>query len=215
MPDDDDYFLNEGKRRLLAGSRAYGRAVRISSLGGDDRVEDELREAMHTLRGAMNYLEDEDDEQFEIAHTRLDAAGSLARRQYPDGCHLDYDNGTYYQRCPVALAHNRVGMSVGIKIRAMQCSICHRDPEDCTHIRGRVYDGNTCGHVITQADLLEVSFVGKPAQPDARITAISVRHSELQARLGNAFKPGVPILCDKCLSPCSGIAWPFRGVPTS
>ncbi|GAA1871013.1 hypothetical protein GCM10009836_59640 [Pseudonocardia ailaonensis] len=159
---------------------------------------------MQTLRSAMNHLED--TATFEDAHTELDRAGRLARQKFAEGCHLDLDEDlTYHQSCPVALAHNRVGLSPGMIVRESQCSICESDPEDCIHITGRTYDGERCVRIIKEADILEVSFVARPNQPDARINRVSVDIGRLKRGLGSDFHPGVPVLCDNCLTPCGGV----------
>ncbi|MEV7046623.1 hypothetical protein [Amycolatopsis sp. NPDC051061] len=155
----------------------------------------------------MNYLEYEDMAQFEVAHTRLDAAGQLARGTFPKGCLFAFKDEQYHQQCPAALAHNRAGLSPGMKVRAMQCSICEGDPDDCEHIRGRRYGEQECVHIITDAEIMEVSLVGRPAQPDARLTSISLSTSTMQSKLGE-FAPGVPVTCDRCLAACDGVAWP-------
>jgi hypothetical protein len=111
----------------------------------------------------------------------------------------------------VSLAHNRVGFSPGYIVRAAECSICHLDPEDCGHIAGRTYDGEVCHRILTQLDLLEVSLVGRPAQPDARIERIGVGDAELRERLGPRFRRGIPVTCDRCLTPCDGVRRPFEG----
>lgn len=207
----DNYFAVEGHKRLLSGSRQYGRVARLLPLeGATDDLHDELRQSLHALRGAMNHLDYHDTVGFETAHARLDAAGKLAREEFPDGCQLAYHDGVYHQECPVALAHNRIGLSPGIKIRAVECSICRSDPDDCEHMRGRDYGGQKCVHMITEGDILEVSVVGRPAQPDARITSISVDTNKLKRKFGKEFHHGVPVTCDMCLSPCGGICRPYE-----
>lgn len=96
----------------------------------------------------------------------------------------------------------RVGFSVGIVIREAECSICGRDPAECPHITGRVYNGQRCFRVIKRGDLLDVSLVSRPAQPDARIIALAVPTDALQDVLGPEFIPGVPV---SCLTPCQGL----------
>jgi len=59
--------------------------------------------------------------------------------------------------------------------------------------------------MIQEMDVHEVSLVNKPAQPEARITQISISASELQAELGDGFVPGMEVSCDKCLRPCGGV----------
>lgn len=208
--------MSEGLRKLAAGEQVY-ESVRkscSSSPGPSEEDETNLREALHTLRSAMNWLEGTKD--FERAHETLDGAGTLAREVFPVGCLFPYRDGTYFTECPVALAHNRSGMSIGFVARAAECSICGQDPEDCPHISGRLYDGERCVRIITDLDLLEVSLVARPAQPDARIMSMSIDMKDLREDLGEdlgeEFTPGVPVTCDRCLSPCDGVVYPFENM---
>jgi hypothetical protein len=157
----------------------------------------------------MNWLED--TAQFEVAHQRLDSAGAFRREHFPEQCQLAYREGRYAQECPVALAHNRVGLSPGYIVRAAECSICGQEPEECHHIKGRDYDGKVCHRVITKAEMLELSLVGRPANPDARIDSVGVSEAELRERFGPEFRRGIPVTCDQCLSPCDGVSRPFQG----
>jgi hypothetical protein len=192
----------ERGRNLLARGRAEIAEIEFLLLRGLARtaVDQRARTALATLRRAMDWLEDSPD--FDEAHLVLDLAGAYVRRTF--GCELPYD-GEYQQRCPVALAHVRVGMSVAYVARERQCSICGQDPDACPHIRGRLYDGRVCHSVVTRADLLEVSLVSRPVDLDARIEAFSVPRQTLRVELGTAFRPGVAISCDRCLSPCAGV----------
>ena len=133
----------------------------------------------------------------------LDQAGRFIRQNF--GCRLAFQGGTYRQDCPVALAHNRIGMSIGAIVNKASCSICRRDPHDCSHITGRIYDGNRCVRIIEEAELLEVSLVDRPSMPDARIMSITILDSELKEQLGPNFQPGVPLSCNRCLSDCEGV----------
>jgi hypothetical protein len=209
MYSSDDSETSEGLARLGEGSRLLGRAaVTIGVEGPLPEAERQLRAAMSVLRSAMNWLED--TEHFELAHQRLDASGRLSRERFPDGCAFAFRDGQYFQECPAALAHNRVGMSPGYVIRAAECSICHRDPDECDHVKGRLYDGERCVRILTELDLLEVSVVGRPAPPDARFHSISLSLREMREELGTEFTPGLAILCDRCLSPCRGVSRPFE-----
>lgn len=149
----------------------------------------------------MNWLED--SEHFEQAHRALDQAGRFIRQNF--GCTLAFKDGEYRQECPVALAHNRIGMSIGAIVKKASCSICRSDPHDCSHITGRIYDGERCVRLIEEAELLEVSLVDRPSMPDARILSMSIPNSELRKLLGPKFRPGVPLSCDRCLSDCGGV----------
>jgi hypothetical protein len=204
----------EGLERLRRGTRALSEAVlELNIEGSSPRLHEKARQAMPVLRSAMDWLEDTD--LFEVAHARLDILGRLALREFPEGCTyaLDEGGGQYFQECPVALAHNRIGMSPGYIIRKAECSVCGLDPEDCHHIRGRIYDGVRCHRRLVELDLLEVSFVGRPAQPDARITRVSLPLSELRERFGEDFEPGRSLPCNRCLSACGGVTRPFETGP--
>ncbi len=196
---------------MRRGSQLYGTAVRLLATPGRRKdAEEALSGSLRSLRSAMNWLEDTPD--FETAHQRLDGAGGLQRRHFPKNCRLTFKDDAYFQECPVALAHNRVGLSVGAVIRESECSICHRDPDDCPHISGRVYDGDVCVRIIKRFDVDEVSFVGRPNMPDARIQSMWVEMAELREALGDSFRDGMDVFCDRCLKPCHGVKRPFEGV---
>jgi hypothetical protein len=65
--------------------------------------------------------------------------------------------------------------------------------------------------IIREMDLVEVSIVSKPAQPDARIQRQSVDTADLRAALGEQWKPGMAVNCDFCLRPCRGLIRPQLG----
>lgn len=201
-------MAKDHKRRLDAARSQFDRArLAIGEQGPTDEAESELRSSMVALRAAMDWLEGSDA--FEEAHRLLDEAGALARTTTPNGCHLSYEEPTYFLRCPVALAHNRVAMSPTYFVHEANCSICEADIERCSHIPGMSYDGIVCHRIIKNFEILDVFFVGNPAQPDARIQQISVETSRLAESLGAEFHPGVPVLCDRCLSPCDGVVRNF------
>jgi hypothetical protein len=197
----------EGQSRLSAGVRKLNHAKYLAGIGGPSFDEAELvaREALRLLRSAMNWLEG--SEKFEDAHRQLDAAGHWVRTTF--SCSLTQAGESYEITCPVALAHNRSGFSVGYVIKQAECSICGQDPEGCPHINGREYDGERCVRVVTEAELLEVSLVGAPRNPDARIESMSVSTQDLRAQLGPDWRPGMRVSCDRCLNECTGISWPF------
>jgi hypothetical protein len=202
------------------------------SAGGDAAVsleaEREARAALGLFAQSLNWAEDTAQE--DKAHQLMDEAGSWVRRTF--GCLLARSGDEYRQTCPVALAHNRMGMSIGgVAIRL--CSICGEDLSECEHMPGtaylvpggkapfgwcRVCMEESCDHdpskqyrvpvigYITQMDIHEVSLVDKPALPDARILEISVPVSELREALGDDFVPGVEVSCDQCLQPCQGLS---------
>ena len=169
--------------------------------------EQRARSALAVFRSALDWLED--TPYFEQAHSSLDKAGRQIRERF--GCKLSFENGEYRQTCPVALAHKRVGLSIGAVVEESECSVCGEDPEDCVHITGRAYDRAISHQVITKAELLDVSIVSRPNQPDARIQSISVPRSDLEQSLGPGFRFGIPVSCNRCLATCPGVQ-PFDGV---
>jgi hypothetical protein len=201
-----------GLQRLRDGGRLYGRVVRLAPFR-DDRHElsDELERALGLLRGAMDYLDYLDPAAFERAHELLDSAGAFTREEFSELCHLDFEKGRYFQRCPVQLAHARMGVSPAFIIKQMHCSICKLDPDECSHIRGFKYDGEQCVHVITEMEVTEVSFVGIPDEPDARITSAEMDVSDLRDEEGRILQPGAPVICNRCQSACKGLSRPFGG----
>ena len=197
-----------GPEQLLSGLDALHAG--ISCTAPDPSLMPRLVQARDLLRSAMNHLEDHDPERFSAAHVALDQLGGLLRSDYPESCVLAFRDGVYWQECPVALAHNRVGLSPRIRVIASHCSICEQDPEECAHVPGRLYDGHRCLSVITEGEIIDVAVVGRPRSPDARITALSLGTSELRSTLGSAFKPGIRVLCDRCLQPCPGLSRQFE-----
>lgn len=169
-------------------------------------AETVAREALAKARSSMDWLEDTDH--LDEAHRLLHEVGRFTRSTWQ--CSLGLDERGYSRECPADLAHIRMGMSPGMVIGASECSICGQEPRDCDHIKGRVYHGVVCYRIITDVkEVLEVSFVARPAQPDARLQRVSVATSDLQEALGPQWRPGMRVSCDKCLSDCPGLTHPF------
>jgi hypothetical protein len=59
-------------------------------------------------------------------------------------------------------------------------------------------------------DLVEVSFVPKPAQPEARIMEMPIPVPELIEALGDTFVPGDEVSYDRCLRECEGLTHQAR-----
>lgn len=195
--------IQKGQEKLQEGSRTVRNAIEmLDAVHLPGEPERRARRGLGILRSAVNWLEDSDH--FDHAHKVLDEAGRQVRTTF--GCNLAFepDEG-YIQTCPVALAHNRVGCSSGFIIEESECSICRKDPEDCDHIAGQLYGEEACGREITKADLMEVSLVSRPKQPDARLDSVPVTLEELERELGSEFRYGMPVSCDRCLRKCSGM----------
>jgi len=178
---------------------------------------------------AFWYAEETDLE--DEMHNHLDKYGEWRRVLF--GCKLNFDGTDYQQTCPVAIAHKRIGLSVGMLVRERVCAICQlRIPDECKHRGERIYNVpggigprgfcRVCGsekcsthatgqmyrtlqtRIVTDLELEEISFVRRPAQPLARITSIPVPWAQIADKLPNAVR-GDPINCDRCLNPCTGL----------
>lgn len=195
--------ISIGLDKLADGLRTLDAALlQLDDVNVPEQAERQARDALRTLRSAVDWLED--TEHFEHAHQALDQAGRRVRTAF--GCQLAFDpERGYGQTCPVALAHNRIGMSATILLEEIECTICGADPEDCSHIGGQSYGDKVCGRLVKKARILEVSLVSRPNQPDARIHYISVPYSDLQELLGSEFQYGMTVSCDKCLQDCVGM----------
>lgn len=200
------YKVDHGSDLLRQGKRAIGQA-RYLALIDEQRSEAEAkaREALSVLASAGNWLDG--TSRFDEAHEVMDAAGRYVARTF--GCHLGRTGSTYVQACPVAIAHKRVGLSPAMEVQESSCSLCNAPYEDCDHIAGKEYDSGICIRQIEKFVVIEVSIVAQPAQPDARMTEIPISTQDLQARLPNAWRPGMDVKCDRCLDDCDGVDRPF------
>lgn len=194
-------------RLYRSGRNAINHArARIGGSGPSPEAQAELRESFKTLRSAMNWAEEDDDlTLFDQAHRLLDQTGRFVRQTF--GCTLAFDDDVYHQRCPVALAHNRMGTSPAFEYK-LTCSICESDPENCVHIEGQNYDGIECLYVAHPVALIELSIVNRPRFPDNRFESVSIDYGTLRGSLGNDWEPGIDINCDFCLHPCRGVFRP-------
>lgn len=190
----------ERGRELLANATSKFEELKSQTHDPDVQAISDLRVL---ARSAMDWLEEGDD--FEAAHQLVDRIGGYVRTNHPESCKVHYESGTYYDTCPVLLGHSRVGLSPGLIIRESKCSICDEDPWTCDHISGETYEGERAYRIVTRADILEVSLVARPAQPDARITKASIDESGIRQALGAEYVPGMTLFCDRCLTSCPGL----------
>jgi hypothetical protein len=213
--------------RLLAKSRALMRARPTSA--GRRKAEVLARQALERLARALDWAEGGADE--EEAHQRLDEAGREVRSAF--GCTLTRDGDGYVQDCPVALAHNRTGFSIGGVVGKRTCSLCGQDAtecehdktiaymvpggqddlgwcrvclaeNDCEHLPGELYRTSVV-HFLSDLELEEVSLVSTPAHPEARPILIHVTRQQVEAQLGHQIPPNARVSCDRCLASCAGL----------
>ncbi|UOZ10198.1 hypothetical protein [Amycolatopsis sp. WQ 127309] len=191
-----------------------------------DLAEQLARQALEVSVNAVNLLED--DSLCRVAHDLLHEIGAYVGGMF--GCQLEADEeGAYWDKCTVSLAHRRFGFSVGMSHDVL-CSICHEDIDECEHLLGRTYTviaaknaenkctacGSTeCLHepgsavatyaqpVLSEPTLREVTITPRPRDPLARLEAVEIATDLLIEKLGRNPK-GKVLQCMKCLEPCSG-----------
>jgi hypothetical protein len=223
---DGQYGRTMARTRRSAARRHFGNAERLV---GHDRpqAEIEARRAIDSIVRAFWWAEDTDLE--EAQHQEMHRMGRWTCSTF--GCELHFADGRYELRCPIAVAHKRVGFSPGFTALRL-CSICAEDLSECPHLRGRLYwvrggpsrlgmcrvcvEESCTRHdadrlykaspasVVTEMEALEVSLVRKPANPEARLLALPVDVASLSRGLGPDFKVGMPVSCEKCLQACGG-----------
>lgn len=62
--------------------------------------------------------------------------------------------------------------SAGGIIKKSHCSICKEKYGQCSHLKGKLYNGELCCRVITEMELEEISWVDNPANKHCRILTI-------------------------------------------
>ncbi len=80
--------------------------------------------------------------------------------------------------------------------------------EQCGHQPNRLYRARAIS-VIKGMQMREVSLVRRPHDPEARLLEVPVSTEDLAKALGDEFRLGVPVSCDKCLDEC----WGFDELP--
>jgi hypothetical protein len=191
-------------------------------------AEAEARRAIGAAAKAFWRAEDTEYEDRE--HDLMHDLGRWTRQTF--GCSVSFDGKEYKQRCPIAIAHKRLGFSIAF-VADRICSICGGDLSECPHLRHRAYwvrgglgpsgqcpvclSEQECSHrndhlyrvsvvsIIREIrELPSVSLVSRPAMPEARLTELPISNEDLVRSLGHRFRPGMPLSCDECLRPCKG-----------
>jgi hypothetical protein len=147
------------------------------------------------------------------------------------GCSVHFDGKEYKLRCPIAIAHKRLGFSIAFTAKRI-CSVCGQDlsecppmpdrtywvrggpgtsgrcpvciAEECRHRHDRLYRASVVSIVNEVRRIRDVSMVRQPAVPEARLTEVPISTEGLVEHLGSAFTPGMPVSCDRCLGECPG-----------
>jgi hypothetical protein len=218
-------------RRLRAQADRRFRTARRLHAQRSPAAEAAARRAIDTAVEAFWWAEDSDLE--ESQHAFIHLIGRWTRKRF--GCSIDFDGERYVQRCRVDIAHKRFGFSPGYSA-VLLCSICGDDVSECPHLPHRYYwirggAGPTgrcavcyrenCRHqtarlykarltrIVTNMEILEVSFVRRPAGVVTRLLELPVPMKDLHEAFGPDFTPGTRISCDRCLSGC----WGFTELP--
>lgn len=226
------YFLHRIEELRGLAERRWANAKRLRGQGGA-ASEREARAAIDAAVRAFWWAEGSGDE--DGAHELMHEIGRWTRQEY--GCFLAFEEGRYKQRCPIAIAHRRLGMSVAF-IAKRHCSICDGDLSECPHQQGRTYwvrgggqQGRACAVCLDEEcehspdwlyrvavvsivrnvdEIREISVVSRPAQPEARLLELPVNSESLRRHFGAAFVVGMSVSCDQCLGACPG----FHELPT-
>jgi hypothetical protein len=195
-----------------------------------ERLESLARRSLARAVDAFNFLEDSD--LADLAHGHAHEAAAFVSGVF--GCVIAYDDGTWWDTCPLTLMHQRWGMSIGFTA-TRACSICHEDLDTCPHLLGTLYEvtvartdegqcsacgASRCRHevgynvtatphpILTDGQIHEVSVVSRPRDPLARLTKIEKSVGQLARALGRE-PGGEEIACYRCLHPCNGFIHPF------
>jgi hypothetical protein len=200
-----------------------------------ESMADTARRALRLAVDAYNFLED--DPLAEFAHIYAHQVAAFVCGMF--GCTFTYEDDVYWDSCTLSLMHNRVGHSMGFTANRV-CSICYSDIEECPHLLDQKYpisaerddDGrctacgaSSCPHTEGETvevypkaifgddmELHEISYVGRPRDPLARLTQVEVDKDLVIDLLGH-WPDGNTVYCYRCLQRCSGIKRNFEDAP--
>jgi hypothetical protein len=227
----EEYVAEKVRAHRGRANRHFAAAQRLIG-HAREKAEGEARAGLDRAARAFWWAEDTPME--EDQHLLLHRIGRWTRRNF--GCELHFDGTGYRNRCPVAVAHKRIGQSVAFVAQRL-CSLCDQDLSECEHMSGRTYwvrggawaDGpsrvclrDACRHrpdrlyrapvgsIVKEVDeIREISIVRRPAYPEARLLDLPVSTADLKHAFGSDFKVGMRVSCDQCLGECPGIEDPF------
>lgn len=81
------------------------------------------------------------------------------------GCVIKKEGEQWHIKCSeIAKKLGASGMSIGF-IAKYTCSICNKDPINCTHQIGKIYDGRYAVNVAQDLEIDHISLVENPANP--------------------------------------------------
>lgn len=85
---------------------------------------------------------------------------------------------TYDQKMIDTIISGPRGLSPEMKVKKLECSICHNDYEECDHTEGSTYNNETCECLIADFEAINITLVSKPQDPRARVTDMLVFDEE-------------------------------------
>ncbi len=223
------------RQALQQRSTAWEHAQQALRLEADDQTRSEferrVRGSLNVAVTAFNYLEDL--ELAQAAHQHAHTVGEFVVRLF--GCQAEYREGRFWDVCPLSLMHMRIGLSPGFtgpRLCAV-CRQDLSDPAACPHVPGiavtvevEEQEGlcSACSRawpctehlpgarvqvmphgVIPDVDLHEISYVDRPREPRARISAVELPDALLRAELGRLPAKDEPLVCHRCQQPCQGM----------
>ena len=193
---------------LVEANEMWSRGETQLQEGNKPQAEAILRESLLRYRNAF-HLASEDPLIGQLLHQK----GRLIHDCF--NCKVRMEGQTYYEECPVILAHIPLGFSIGGTADVI-CSICGKDPwdcehitevkynripaqkvsglcniclkEDCNHVIGDLYDNVEAIRLIVKCELDHVSLVDNPANPLARIHMYTLAAEEVRETLPDAEK---------------------------
>lgn len=231
---------NVGHERMVKNVREYRAAAdrhfkAAKRLDGHSQTHAE-QEARRAIAAAVTAFWWAEDSELEAAqHDLMHEIGRWTRQHF--GCSVHFDGERYAQRCPLDIAHKRMGFSVGYTAKPV-CSICGDDVSECPHLPQKLYwvrggsgpsgycpvcmgEGG-CRHdpdrlypatptrIVKELQIREVSLVSRPAGVTTRLTELPIDTTKLVHALGPEFEVGMPVSCDLCLK---GDCWGFDEFP--
>ncbi|MGM7881149.1 hypothetical protein [Pectobacterium versatile] len=172
----------------------------IVGSGFDEASEAELREALELYEKCFWFYIERRDEIFNIMHK----IGHHLREKY--GCAFDFceNRSQYYSKCP----NHLIQFEFGFSLRAIEepvCSICGKNPIECDHLTGEIYDGVEAKTYNRLVDIITADRVKEPEMPFARIRErLFPRESIVKGLsqdpiIGNLYYGKAVLNCDHCL----------------
>lgn len=223
------------RQELEQRSTAWEHAQHALRAETDDQARSELerrvRGSLDAAVTAFNFLED--SELAEAAHQHAHTVAAFVGRLF--GCQAEYREDRFWDVCSLSLMHLRIGLSPGFTGPRLcsVCRQDFSDPAACPHVPGIVVtveveerEGvcSACSRawpctehlpgsrlqvvphgVIPDVDLHEISYVDRPREPRARITAVELPNALLRAQLGRLPTRDELLVCHRCQQPCQGM----------